>query len=243
MKNPRVLLASPVNLIKYYIIFDWLDRLGQLTYDNFDIFLVDNSGNPAFAKGLCNLGYDCFWQDPGDMEAREYMAASNEIMRKKALYEKYEYLFLLECDIIPPVSIIEKLLLHQKLVVGAAYWTGHGDETKMQLRAIDEIGHREYLNRNYDLREAFNFFDGNCKPIFASGNGCILIHRSVLEKIKFRVDPGSIGFADNFFHNDILSLGILNYVDTSIRLTHYNLDWNIVYDNVNQLQKEKNQTR
>ena len=102
METPRILLASPVNLIKYYAIFDWLDRLGQLTYDNFDVFLVDNSGKPAFAKGLQNLGYDCFWQDPGEMEAREYMAASNEIMRKKALYEKYDHVMYLRIKEVKP---------------------------------------------------------------------------------------------------------------------------------------------
>jgi len=238
MKNPKVLLASPINLIKYYVIFDWLDRLAQLTYDNFDIFLVDNTENPAFASGLRNLGYDCFRVDPTGQEAREYMAASNEIMRKKVLYEKYDYLFLLECDIIPPVSVIEMLLLRNKPVVGAAYWTGHGDETKKQLRTVDPIAPGHFLNRNLDLEETFEFMDGNCKPAFANGNGCILIHRSILDQIRFRVDEG-IGFADNFFHNDLLALGILNWVDSSIQLVHHNLDWNIVYDNIKQLQREK----
>lgn len=230
MDNPRVLLASPVNMIKYYILFDWLDHLASLTYDNFGIFLVDNTETPAFYKGLRNLGYDTYWVDPAGKEIRQYMAESNEVMRKKALIEDYDFLFILECDIFTPREVIERLLSHDYPVVGAAYWTGHGTQTRMQLTKLTQINNELAINTDLTLAEAMYFMDGNCKPIFASGNGCILIHQSVLEQIKFHIVPGEKGFADAYFHQDIYQMGIMNYVDTSIDLIHYNHDWNIVPD-------------
>lgn len=238
MNRERILLGSPINLIKGYILYDWLEYLSKLTYPYFDIFLVDNSHNKAFHQGIRNLGYDCQWIDPDGREARDYMAESVEIIRRKALFEGYDKLFLLECDIFPPIAVIEMLLAHHKEVVGACYWTGHGDETRLQLRKINEFLPGQYLNKDYTLEEAVDFMDGTLKPAYANGNGCILIDRSVLSKITFHIEEG-IGFADNFFHNDLLRHGIINFVDTSIRTQHYNLDWNIVIDNAEQLKREK----
>jgi hypothetical protein len=233
----KVLLASPVNLIKNYILFDWLEYISNLTY-RMDYYLVDNSENVNFHRGLRNLGYNVDYVAPAGREARVYMAECNELMRKKVLLNNYDYLFLLECDIFPPYSIVEILLSHQKPVVGAAYWTGHGNDTRMQLCTIEQIGYMNYLNRELTLDEAFSFMDGNCKPIYANGNGCILIHREILKLIHFHIEPDQIGFADSFFHADLVNLHILNWVDTSIQLMHYNHDWNIVVDNLDHAKME-----
>ena len=52
------------------------------------------------------------------------------------------------------------------------------------------------------------------------GTGCILIHRNVLEKIKFRYQNDKDGMDDVFFCTDAINLGYDIFVDTSIKCEH-----------------------
>ena len=56
--------------------------------------------------------------------------------------------------------------------------------------------------------------------IAVSGLGCILIHRSVLEKIKFRYDKKYPSFDDIFFGLDCKENNFGIYADTNIVCKH-----------------------
>jgi len=53
---PRVLLAAPISRNKEYILQDWLRHITGFTYPALDIFLVDNSPDPAFHHGGGDIG-------------------------------------------------------------------------------------------------------------------------------------------------------------------------------------------
>ena len=60
----------------------------------------------------------------------------------------------------------------------------------------------------------------------ATGLGCILIHRSVLEKVQFRWDQSKPGFDDMFFCRDAQLDGTFKlWADTGIRCGHLEMDW------------------
>ncbi len=232
---PKILLTTPINIVKSYCLFDWLEMVRELDYPNYDIFLVDNSPNPEFSKKIQALGFDCAWENPRGRETRYHMTASNERTRIKFLSNP-EYLFFLslECDIFPPKNIIQRLLAHDKDVCGTTYWTFQGYDTQLQL-LTNECLHKDYENHKMEWKsryltfsEAQLFMDGACKPAYANGIGCMLIKRWVLEKIHFRIDPLDIGHADSFFHEDLWLNGIENYVDTSIIPEHRNSNWNTI---------------
>lgn len=230
----KILLASPINIVKSYCLYDWLDHIKQLTYPDLEIFLVDNSPTPEFSKKIASLGFNCVWGDPKGRETRYFMMESNERCRIKFLSGDYDMLFSLECDMFPPKDIIQRLLVHDKDVCGTTYWTFHGYESQLQLWAIDilhtdyEKHKKEAKSRLMTFSEAQLFMDGRCKPIYANGIGCTLIKRWVLEKIHFRIDPLDVGHADSFFHQDLWLNGIENYVDTSIIPLHRNSNWNTI---------------
>jgi hypothetical protein len=232
--NPKILLCTPINIVKAYCINDWLDCIKNLDYDNYDIFLVDNSPHPAFSEKLKGMGFDCAWEDPKGREARYFMASSNEWCRIKFLAGDYSHMLSIECDIFPPKDIIQKLLAHNKDIVGTTYWTFHGYNAQLQLFTIwnqhtDWINHKkEYKARMLTFEEAQLFMDGSCKPIYANGIGCTLIKRWILEKFKFHIEPDDIGYADSFFHRDLWNNGIENFVDTSIIPLHRNSNWDTV---------------
>jgi hypothetical protein len=231
--QPKILLASTINVVKSYCLFDWLEHIKELDYPNLDIFLVDNSPSPDFSNKIQGLGFNCVWEDPKGRESRYFMTASNERCRVKFLSNpEYTHFYSLECDIFPPKDIIQKLLAHDKDVCGTTYWSFQGYDSQLMLWNIDVL-HTDYENRKKEAKarlmtfsESQLFIDGQCKPVYANGIGCTLIKRWVLEKIHFRIDPLDIGHADSFFHQDLWLNGIENYVDTSIIPLHRNSNWN-----------------
>jgi hypothetical protein len=230
----KVLLASPINIVKEYCLYDWLEMLRALTYKNLDIFLIDNSPSPEFAKKINKLGFNCAWENPRTREIRYVMCASNERTRVKFLAGDYTHFFSLECDIFPPKDIIEKLLAHDLDVVGTTFFTYQGYESRLQLRTNylflqDNTTHtRKYKVRYLSWGEAQLFMDGKVKYMYENGMGCKLLKRWVMEKIVFRIDPLDTGFADSFFSQDLWRNQIDNMVDTSIIPKHRNSNWNTV---------------
>jgi hypothetical protein len=230
---PKVLLGCPINMIKEYCLPDWFDMIQNLTYPNYDIFLVDNSRSPQFHMKLVDdYGLNISYNPPGDKEARVYMAESIEMVRIKAMEGNYSHLFILECDIFPPKQIIELLICQQKPVIGTAYWTEHGSNTRIQLLANTRHDAETYTSRILKWNETLKFFDGKTKPMFANGNGCILIERSVFSEMTFHIVDGIPGHADSFFHIDLFQMGIENLVDTSIVPRHWNSRWAAVTDDL-----------
>lgn len=234
MENPKILLCAPINIIKEYCIYDWLNAIKKLTYPDIEIFLVDNSNNTAFSDKIRELGFNCQYEPPGNREAREFMASSLERCRIKFLSGDYDYFFSLECDIFPPNDIIEKLLAHDLDVVGVTYWTEHKYHTRLQLQGNylykTDFKNRtkEYRTRNLTFEEGQLFMDGTVKPIYGAGLGCVLISRDIMEQIVFRIDPDQVGYADSNFHKDIWKMGVNFYIDTSIIPKHLNSNWNTV---------------
>lgn len=228
---PKVLVGCPINVVKDYCMDPWLDMVKNLTYPNYDLYLVDNTKNPDYHKDLQKKHkVKIDWIDPAKKEARYYMAESIEKIRKKAVKGRYDYLCIIEVDIFPPAQIVELLMAHQKQVVGTTYWTGQGDKSFLQLLWLKEFQPGAYSAQFFSWRQIRRFFNGRVNRAFANGNGAILIKREVLEKLKFRVSDDDGGHADSFFHKDLFLLGIYNWIDTSIIPTHWNSRWSAMPD-------------
>jgi hypothetical protein len=231
--DPKILLCSPINIVKEYCLYDWLDHIKKLSYP-VDIFLVDNSLNPAFSDKIRSLGYDCEHEPPDGREARYFMCNSLQKLRERFLSSDYTHFFSLECDIFPPPDITERLLAHDKDIVGTTYWYFSGYDSQLQLFKMF-LWHTDYKTHKKEFRtarltfeEAQAFMNGQCNPIYANGIGCCLIKRWLIEEFPFRVDPLDAGFPDSFFHTDLWMAGIDNFVDTSIIPTHKNSNWNTI---------------
>jgi hypothetical protein len=233
--DPKVLLACPINIVKDYCLGSWLDAIKNLTYSNYDIYLVDNSPNPEYHSKLRHKHHvKIDYINPGsDQEVRDLMAISMEKIRRRALDKDYDYLFILECDIFPPSEIIELLLAHNKDVVGTSYFTEHGSKTCLQLLQIWETDTNAFESFYMPWEEVMKFYDGKVNYAYANGNGCILIERNVLEKITFHIIPQEIGYPDGFFHKDLFMKGIENFVDTSIIPFHWNSRWSTIPNDLN----------
>ena len=226
--KPKILVGCPVSKVKDYVLYYWYSFVQNLTYPNYDIYLVDNSENPDFAKELqrCGIQYSRYYNPSS--KPQENMAGSLEVLRKKAIKENYDYFMSIECDIFPPRNVIEKLLSNDVGVVGAVYLINHGYEIRPMLQEIVMVGANNAKVFNIDRNTCLRMMDGELKDIYSCGLGCTLIETGVLKNIKFRVDINVDDcHADSYFFQDLWKSGVRSYVDTSIMAKHYNQKLNI----------------
>ncbi|MFA6572475.1 MAG: hypothetical protein WCT77_14700 [Bacteroidota bacterium] len=148
-------------------------------------------------------------------------------MRSYFLIGGYDYMFSLESDIFPPVNVIEYLLFHHRKVVGLGYFIGHVFESKFLIQQMDDVSLLMAQSMLPPLNSIFNWFDGKVKTCFNFGMGCLLIHRSVLENISFRIEAEDTarGHSDIYFHNDLRTNGIVAFIDTAYVAEHRNGNW------------------
>lgn len=225
MNSPRILVCCPTHEVKSYCINDWLRSVLMLNYNNFDIFLSDNSKTPNFSKFLSSLGFKCVWNNPLGKNNFEAMRDSHNDCLNYFLKNNFDYMLHLECDVFPDESLIENLLSHNKQVISGIYHIGNGNKSQILAQKVLVNDMYGFETGNINCETDLLFLDGNLKQVFSAGIGCILIHKTVFDKIKFRTEKGKNLHPDTFFCIDLFKNKIPFYVDTSIICEHKNIDW------------------
>ena len=57
--NKKVLIAAPQHESKNYCWEEWSNRIDNLTYSNYDVFIADNSKTKDNYKKIKKYGYKC----------------------------------------------------------------------------------------------------------------------------------------------------------------------------------------
>jgi hypothetical protein len=232
LKFPKVLIAAPQHDSKSYCWEKWVDRVKSLTYPNYDVFIADNSATDEFAEEMKKSGVKVKRVGFHLEGVLERTTQAHEACRLEALNGDYDYLLHLETDVIPPLDVVERLLLNRKKVVSAAYDIFHGKSRKAMIQL------NEPLDRTYGAYRCVQFaeeqepliFDGTTKQVYHAGIGCILISKYVFEKVPFRFENNVPFHADTWFANDCFALDIPIYLDTTVNCKHYNTTWLDVAD-------------
>tara|TARA_Y100000310_G_scaffold339103_1_gene430755 strand:+ start:15675 stop:16466 length:792 start_codon:yes stop_codon:yes gene_type:complete len=248
MEHPKILVGCPVSKHHSYSTNEYLAAIKNLSYPNYDIYLVDNSSTNEFFKELQKAvpGERSCTEIP---DVKEKIAASRNVLRKKVVEENYDYFLSLEQDVIPPKDVIEQLLQHKKAIVSGIYYSPFPVQGKQQLfpvlyrwlnkeeqenlkknketlQKLNPALHEELEKSNYDFTKVRVKFKPKEveKPqllkVKQCGLGCVLIKKEVLEKIEFRIDKTTDGFDDATFCDDALEKGYELYADTKVKCKH-----------------------
>lgn len=111
---PKVLVTCPVFDGKSYCFDEWVKMAKSLTYENYDILVVDNSKTEDFYNKykdqipMIHLTFDG-QKDDGMYRVCRSMAE----VRKHFLRGDYDFWMNIEADNIPPPNVIETLLKYQ----------------------------------------------------------------------------------------------------------------------------------
>jgi len=214
--KPKVLVGCPTAEAKGYTLEKYVEGVKALDYANFDVLIVDNSKDDNYLKKIESLGLSVV-KGPYSKGARQRIIDSRNILRQKALDKGYDYFFSLEQDVIPPKDIIQRLLAHNKKIVTGVYFSYQTNNGVTLLVPLlwkrvqgDEV--RYMLEREV--------MEPRLMEVGACGVGCIMIHRDVLEKVKFRFDEKDAGFDDMWFCKDAFDNGFKIFADTSLKCKH-----------------------
>ena len=233
MVPPKVLVGCPTSDHKAYCLKEYVNALKALTYDHFDVLLVDNSKTDEYSRNIKDLGIPVI-KDTYLEHAKDRIVHSRNILRDYVLKHNYDYFLSLEQDVIPPPNIIEQLLHHDKPVVTGVYFKEYDivDKDKVVAKKILPLLYRaqdikkEHL---FQLSEPYLKPNG-LQPIDACGLGCVLIHKTVLHDILFRHVKEHPPFDDMWFCHDALDQGFQLYVDMSVKCKHITkeMDWTTI---------------
>ncbi|MBN1644751.1 hypothetical protein JW851_01755 [Candidatus Woesearchaeota archaeon] len=221
--NPKILVGCPTYDGKNYCFDAYIKALKELTYPEFDILLVDNSPSEQYFKKIQEAGINVI-KDLPRARPHDSIVQSRNIIRERFLKGNYDYLLSLEQDVIPPENVIEKLLRHNKKVISGVYYTiytFHGIPKLRPLIWADVPGEPDKMRfMNSECTAAKNSNQPVLKKIKMCGLGCVLIHKSVLEKIKFRVPNDCSTYDDFAFCSDARESGENIWADLSLQCKH-----------------------
>lgn len=223
-KGHKVLVGVLTSENKNYCVEEFIARVKSLTYQNYDVLIVDNSQSRDNFKRFLSEGFDSIHVKPKDKPMNQILAESHEEIRQYAIRKNYDYLLHLESDIIPPPDVIERLMIHNLAIVSAMYMINFGADSNLMAQKMEHFGEiRETIN----MKDGADLMmvDGHLKKVFSHGLGCCLLHKGILDKFKFRFEKGVNLAPDSLFSLDTNGLEINKYIDTSIICHHRNSEW------------------
>ncbi len=217
-KLPKVLLGGLVSDYHDYCTDRFIESIKKITYPNCDTLFIDNSKSEDFYNRI---------KDKLPVMRGKYFPSiydrlihNRNILRQKALDEGYDYLLNVDQDIILPRNAIEVLLSHGKEIISGLYFNPikRGDNLKMSPTMwVSFSGDKSRMVPIKDDVALGSYMI----EIASCGSGCLMIHRNVLEKVKFRYDLNEgPGVDDVFFCADAKKAGFKIYADTAVKCIH-----------------------
>ena len=122
-----------------------------------------------------------------------------------------------------PPNTIERLLKHEKEVAGGVYYNMVQLAGKARKVPVLMTYPNEELKKagKAEWAKSLEPFNAQLVKVACIGLGCVLISRSTLEKISFRIVENDFAFDDMHFAIDLQKNNIPCYADTSILCEHH----------------------
>lgn len=235
MSLPKVLVGVVTYEGKDYVWDKFYNNIKNFSYPDFEVMIVDNSRTKKYYLKLKkrtkeDKRFHVHHVSRGDT-SREAQAKSLNKIRDYALENDFDYFLSLESDLIPPRDVIERLISHNKQVVGCVYLIGYADSEAQPPRPC-LFGHNgKDGTKNLTKEQGYGMFGTGVQPIHGCGIGVTLIHKSILQKIRFwYILDKPVKHSDVLFFMDYHNKGYQAYVDTDMIIPHYNSKWDHVVD-------------
>src|SRR3989344_9600764 len=116
--SPKILVACPTYEGMAYCLDKFIERINSLTYPDYDILIVDNSKTNDYYNRLSSINRIKVIKDNfTDKNAKIIIVHSRNLIIDYALENNYDFILMMDQDVIPPNDIIELLLSCDKDIV------------------------------------------------------------------------------------------------------------------------------
>ena len=225
----KVFIACSAHYKKRYCLSDYIKGVNVLTYPHLEIWFGDNSPDNSYTKLIERYDIGNVLTVSSEGRAVDRVVRTMNLLREKFLTSNCQWFCSLEQDVIPPPSVFETLLSHKKKVISGLVYHGMAKHVqggmiveRLPLAAVRQ----DNGTLRYFTNEEVEKHDGLASVDYVT-MGCLLIHRSVLEKIHFRCKDfmTKLGVQDSVWHDfcfcdDAKALGEDIFVDFSVRCAH-----------------------
>jgi len=205
MENPRVLVAAPTYKGMKYCHKEFFKAIKNLTYSLYDILIIENSEDNEYfnelkkEKDIILIKDDIF----ETKKMKKIISSRNKIL-EYASNNNYDYVLMMDSDVIPPENIIEELLKCHKDIVSGLYFNYFVDskgKSKLLPVAWVSITREEFekfrekvnlpssVKSNLDLRGHLTKQEvesNELLKVLIASAGCLLISRKVKEEKTIR---------------------------------------------------------
>ena len=254
----RCLIGSLTYDKKEYILDRWVERVLELKIPRdfeIEILIVDNTNdNGEYAQSIrdrygLNVIHEKYLE-----ETNANIANSRNRLRKYVLENNFDYLFMLEIDVIPQIDTLYELNKHNVPVVSSYYYVCQGGHFKrpcivLPFKRLENVfTFEEVLEAQKKLREnspenlvEMALTKERLVKVSQGSMGCCLIKREVLQKLDFfylRGKNNAIVHDDTIFFNECEFKKIPVYVDSTQIVAHFQSNWWKEYV-LNRIEKDK----
>ena len=230
----KVLVSMPTADKKDYCVDEFIDQIKTFTYPLYDIFVIDNSADPKHVKKFWDNGIKAV-HEPINGNFKQELARHQNIIRNYFLNGDYDYLLMLESDVFAGECIIENLVSYADVygasIVTATYEIRKGEDVLCLTSTSDRraVRSEKILTREHGysimgqgtipLRHLLVDPDAR---ITATGIGCTLFGREVMEQVEFRTDLklNANAYSDTFVFTDAIKLGYEVLINSNLICKH-----------------------
>ncbi|MBU0761046.1 MAG: glycosyltransferase [Nanoarchaeota archaeon] len=237
--NLKVLVASPLFDGMKYCIKEFLNSMRALSYDNYSILLVDNSRQEDFFNELKKeTGVKVIKDDTNETVSKRRLISSRNKILQYAINENFDYVLMMDTDVIPPKNIISELLNCKKDIVTGLYFNNFQSSGKIKLlpvawafitpREFEEItrdlNFGPLVKSNLDLRRHLTSKEAESGELFKvkyGSAGCMLLSKKVFEKVRYGLLDVTVSTSDDiYFFEKAREAGFEIYCYTKIKCEH-----------------------
>jgi hypothetical protein len=220
----KILLAAPVSQHKEYVLPAWIKHIKQIE-GVAEILLVDNSQNGLYHLELIDRRVNVHHIPAHKHDIGTLLTLSQNHIRDYVLKNNFTHWFSLECDVFPPLDVVQILANYHRPIISGCYFSGTPDDTYFMQYRHSQLLPGQYYQENIHLNEVFFMYDGQARRVHHPALGCTLIHRNVLEKTKFEYPQQGKVESDSLFFAACFKNKIPVYSHFGIMCEHRNSNW------------------
>lgn len=226
----KVLVGMITSKRHHYCQDSAIYQIIHLTYPKFEWKVIELSkGEENFKYLQKRYGEHIVRAEKWFENPTERTANGREMIRRIALREGFDYIFFMDADWIIPTTILERLLAHDKDLVGILYNYGRGSVSHPSVAKgggliFDKTITRTGLDR-LNLYTWEEILELQPRLIKCYGAGIGLVSRKVFEIVPWRYCPYYPLGDDVQFWNECNDKGFQWWADLSFKITHLNSAW------------------